>query len=177
MMSGMQGLLIPWLESLKHYAYMCLLLSSPERLPYAPRATLLTICVYFAVGLLLIDAQQGAAAIGGQILLEISMLGLIAYLGLNLKGLLPRWQQTFSALVGINLVITAASIPLRGALGIDGAEPNRALIYLTLALLFWNLAVVSLIFRRAFEISVQLSAMIAFSYFVVYQIISVWFYT
>ncbi len=177
MMSPMQGLLIPWLESLKHYAYMCLLLSSPERLPYAPQATLLTIFAYFAVGMLLIDAQQGAGAIGGQILLEISMLGLIAYLGLNLKGLLPRWQQTFSALVGINLVITAASIPLRSALDIDGAEPNRALIYLTLALLVWNLAVVSLIFRRAFEISVQLSAMLAFSYFVVYQIISVWFYT
>ncbi len=177
MMSSMQGLLIPWLESLKHYAYMCLLLSGPERLPYAPQATLLTIFVYFAVGLLLIDAQQGAGAIGAQILLEISMLGLIAYLGLNLKGLLPRWQQTFSALVGINLVITAVSIPLRGVLDIDGTEPNRALIYLTLALLVWNLAVVSLIFRRAFEISVQLSAMIAFTYFIVYQIISVWFYT
>ncbi len=177
MMSFMQGLLIPWLESLKHYAYMCLLLSSPERLPYAPQATLLTIFVYFAVGLLLIDAQQGAAAIGGQILLEISMLGVMAYIGLNLKGLLPRWQQTFSALVGINLVITAVSIPLRSVLDIDSSEPNRPLLYLTLLLLVWNLAVVSLIFRRAFEISVQLSAMIAFSYFVVYQIVSVWFYT
>ncbi len=176
-MSFMQGLLIPWLESLKQYAYMCLLLSSPERVPYAPLATLLTIFVYFAIGLLLIDAQQGAGAIGAQILLEISMLGLIAYLGLNLKGLLPRWQQTFSALVGINLVITAVSIPLRSFLDLDSAEPDRALIYLTLALLVWNLAVVSLIFRRAFEISVQLSAMIAFTYFVVYQIISVWFYT
>ncbi len=176
-MSFMQGLLIPWLESLKHYAYMCLLLSGPERLPYAPHATLLTIFAYFAVGMLLIDAQQGAAAIGAQILLEISMLGLIAYLGLSLKSLLPRWQQTFSALVGINLIITAVSIPLRQFLDIDGTEPNRTLIYLTLALLVWNLAVVSLIFRRAFEISVQLSAMIAFSYFVVYQIISVWFYT
>ena len=173
----MPSLAYLWLESLKHYVLMCLLSSSPERLPYAPRATLVSIFAYFALGLLLVNEQHGVGAIGAQIGLEIAMLAGIAYLGLQLKGLLPRWHQTVSALIGINLVITAASLPLRGLLEPGDQGPGSLLLTLTLLLVVWNLAVLSMIFRRAFEISLQLSAMLAFVYFVVYQIVSIGFYT
>ena len=39
-----------------------------------------------------------------------------------------------------------------------------------------NLAVMSLIFKRSFEISTQLSAMIAFGYFVIYHITFYWLF-
>ena len=39
-----------------------------------------------------------------------------------------------------------------------------------------NLAIISLIFKRSFEITTQLSAMISFNYFVVYQILVYWMY-
>ena len=47
MMSAMQDILGQWLTSLRHYFYMCLFLSSPERLPYSPQALLLTGFAYF----------------------------------------------------------------------------------------------------------------------------------
>ena len=46
MMSAMQNLLGPWLVSLRHYVYLCLLLSSPARLPYHPQAIVFNIFSY-----------------------------------------------------------------------------------------------------------------------------------
>ncbi len=85
-------------------------------------------------------------------------------------------MQTYSALICINVVITAATIPVYNLVADSGGDGDSLLIYITLAILVWNLAVLSLIFKRAFEISTHLSAMISFSYFFVYQFIVIWFY-
>ena len=47
------------------------------------------------------------------------------------------------------------------------------LTYLTMAIIFWNLAVISLILKRAMEISTWISTMIAFNYFLFYQFLTV----
>ena len=176
MMSSMQNIFGQWLTSLKHYILMCLLLSSPERLPYNPYCILLTILSYFMIGLLVQDEQRNYLMVCAQIILELIMLSLIAYAGLRWKQSLPRFQQTLSALIGINMVITTVSIPVNQA--VSGHEDNvsNLLIYATLATLVWNLSVLSLIFKRAFEISTHLSAMISFNYFVVYYFIVIWFF-
>ena len=176
MMSHMRKIIAQWLLSLKHYLLMCLLLSSPERLPYSPHSIALTIFSYLLIGLLLVDAQSSYAMICAQITLELGMLGLIAWVGLHWKTSLARFQQTFSALVGINVIITAASIPVYRNLASYTDSMENLLIYVTLAILIWNLAVLSLIFKRAFQISTHLSAMISFIYFVVYQFIVIWFF-
>jgi hypothetical protein len=176
MMSHMQTIIGQWLLSLKHYVLMCLLLSSPERLPYSLHSIALTVSAYLFMGSLLADEQRGYAAICAQIILELGMLSLIAYTGLRWKKSLARFQQTFSALLGINMVITAVTIPVyRGVSSLTDSTEN-SLIYVTLFILIWNLAVLSLIFKRAFEISTHLSAMISFNYFVVYQFIVIWFF-
>lgn len=172
----MQNIIGSWLASLKHYLLMCLLLSSPERLPFNPYCIALTVFSYFLVGLLLVDEQRGYAVICAQILLEMGMLGLIAYIGLRWKKSLPRFLQTYSALLGVNLVITIVTIPVYRTVASYEDSLSNLLIYATVAILIWNLAVLSLIFKRAFEISTHLSAMIAFNYFVVYQFIVIWFY-
>ena len=176
MMAPMQDIIGQWLLSLKQYILMCLLLSSPERLPYSPHSIALTVFSYLLIGLLLVDEQRSYAMVCAQIALELGMLGLIAYAGLRWKKSLARLQQTFSALLGINVIITAATIPVyRSAVShTDGME--NLLIYVTLVILIWNLAVLSLIFKRSFEISTHLSAMISFNYFVVYQFIVIWFF-
>lgn len=175
MMSQMQSLTTQWLTSLKHYLWLCLLMSSPERLPYSPRCTLLTVFFYFMLGYLLVDEQRSYAMVSMQILIEVGLLALVAWLGLRWKKLLPRFQQTLSALVGINLVISAATIPIYRLVEAGDGDTDKTLVYVTLAILFWNLAVLSLIFKRAFEISIQLSAMISFNYFVVYQFMTIGF--
>jgi hypothetical protein len=177
MMSHMQNIIGQWLVSLKHYILMCLLLSSPGRLPYNPYCTALTIFVYFLFGLTLVDEQRGYGLVCAQIVLELGMLGLIAYYGLRWKKSLPRFPQTISALIGINVVITAVTIPVyRIAIDYESNIDNL-LIYVTLVILIWNLAVLSLIFKRSMEISTHLSAMISFNYFLVYQFLVYWFST
>ena len=57
MMSAMQTVIGQWLYSLKHYVLMCLLLSSPARLPYSRYPLLLTGFAYLLIGLLLVENQ------------------------------------------------------------------------------------------------------------------------
>ncbi|MGB5327909.1 MAG: hypothetical protein WBO58_06775 [Gammaproteobacteria bacterium] len=172
----MQNIIGQWLLSLKHYILMCLLLSSPERLPYSAHSIALTIFSYLLIGLLLVDEQRSYAVVCAQLALELGMLGLIAYTGLRWKKLLARFQQTFSALLGTNMIITAAMIPVYRSVLNHTDNMENLLIYLTLVIMIWNLAVLSLIFKRSFEISTHLSAMISFNYFVVYQFIIIWFF-
>ncbi len=176
MMSQMQNIIGQWLLSLKHYILMCLLLSSPERLPYSAHSIALTIFSYLLIGLLLVDEQRSYAIVCAQLALELGMLGLIAYAGLRWKKLPARFQQTFSALLGTNMIITAAMIPVYRSVLNHTDNMENLLIYLTLVIMIWNLAVLSLIFKRSFEISTHLSAMISFNYFVVYQFIIIWFF-
>jgi hypothetical protein len=176
MMSHMQNIIGQWLLSLKHYILMCLLLSSPERLPYSAYSIALTAFSYLLIGMLLVDDQRSYAMVCAQIILELGMLGLIAYAGLRWKKSLARFQQTFSALLGINVIITGATIPVYRSVISNTDSTESLLIYVTLAILIWNLAVLSLIFKRSFEISTHLSAIISFNYFVVYQFIIIWFF-
>ena len=173
MMSRMQNITGHWLASLRHYFMMCLLLSSPERLPYNPYAFAITVVAYFLLGLFFVDENYSYAVITARILIEMALLATIARLGLALKNYPNRFPQTFSALVGINLVMTLAAIPLQGLFtaGADGSSAAANLIFILF--MVWNLAAISLVFKRAFEISISLSAMISFSYFVANLIIEV----
>lgn len=176
MMSAMQNILGQWLYSLKHYLLMCLLLSSPERLPHSPYSLPLTGLVYFLAGLLLVGPERSYAIVCLQILLELLMLGLISYLALRWKQRLTRLQQTFSALLGTNLLFTLLAIPIYRMGSVSGGADDNLLVYAILVLQVWNLAVLSLIFKRAFEVSTQLSAMLSFGYFIIYQITVFWLY-
>ena len=164
----MQNILGPWLVSLRQYTLMCLFLSSPERLPYHPYCIPMTVFAYFAVGVALVDEQRSYGAIGAQILVELVLLGIVTYAALHLKRLLPRLQQTLSALIGINLVITVVTIPVYRAISNQQDPIDAALFYATIAILVWNLAVLSMIFKRALEIPTQMSVILSFTYFMLY---------
>jgi hypothetical protein len=159
-----------WLVCLKHYGLMCLFLSSPERLPYNPVCIRISLFCYFLLGILLIDEQRGYAVICSQIILELVILAAITYIGLKLKASLSRFQQTFSALLGTSMLLS----PIYQVVANNGgsqAEGNSLLLYVTLLIIFWNLAILSLIFKRSLEISTPLAAMLSFNYFLVYQFV------
>jgi hypothetical protein len=50
-------------------------------------------------------------------------------------------------------------------------QPGTLTLQLNLLLLFWNLAVISLIFKRAFEIRTIVAGIIAFNYFLLYELL------
>jgi len=171
----MQNILGQWLASLRHYALLCLLLSSPERLPFNPYAFTLSVLAYFGIGMLLVDSANEYGVIAGRILLEMGMLAAVVHVGLKIRQWPERFAQTFSALVGINLVVTAVSIPLQKLVGVNVEGTSTLAYYVFVAILVWNLAAISLVLKRAFEISTPFSAMISFCYFVVNYVIVVLF--
>ena len=129
------------------------------------------------MGFALVNDQRDYMAVASQILFELSLLALVAFAGLKWKGLLFRFEQTYSALIGINLIISAVTLPIFYLIPDGNPETaiQNSLIYTTIAIVFWNLAVLSQIFKRAFEINTVMSAMIAFNYFMLYQFTVIWF--
>jgi hypothetical protein len=87
--------------------------------------------------------------------------------------------QTMSALIGTNLIMTSVSLPLYSLVidhNVSAQSVSQLEINLSMALIFWNLAVLSLIFKRAFGLGTLISAMVSFNYFVLYQLIILWLY-
>ena len=169
----MQNVFGYWLQNLRQYLYLCLLSSSPERLIFSPQAFALTLLAYFGLASLLVDAERGYGLIAAHLVLELAMLALLARTALQLKGMGNRFAQTYSALVGINLIVTAVSALLQILVGADAGESRAAAFYLFIAVLVWNLAAMSLVFKRALEISTPASAMLSFGYFVIYYVLVV----
>ena len=168
-----------WLYCLKQYALMCVFASGPERLPNSPACIVLSVLAYFLIGFALVGPEHSYALVIAQILYEVALLSLLAYAGLKWKAMLSRFKQTWSALIGINLIISAVTIPIFRMMTDSSNTPDNIenkVLYATMLMIFWNLAVLSQIFKRAFEINTVMSAMIAFNYFLVYQFIVVWFF-
>jgi len=166
-----------WLISLKHYVLMCLFVSGPDRLPGGLHSILFSLLCYCLIGFSLVDEQHSYSTIILQIALELALLALVIYVGLKWKNMLSRLDQSFSALLGVNMVISAVSIPVYKFLTEDYAndgEISRSVLNLTLLIVFWNLSVMSLILKRALNINTVLAAMISFNYFMVYQFLVIW---
>lgn len=166
-----------WLNCLKHYILMCLFVSGPERLPHSLHCILFSLLAYFLLGFSLVDEQRDYPMVVIQILLELGLLALVVQAGLKWKKKQARFHQTFSALLGVNLIISAVSILVyqMQSQSINlGGEIDQSILIVMIAIVFWNLAVLSLIFKRAFEINTILSSIISFNYFMIYQFIIFW---
>ncbi|MFT5218110.1 MAG: hypothetical protein ACI822_001010 [Gammaproteobacteria bacterium] len=161
-----------WSACLKQYLLMSLFLSSPDRLPARGQYIPLTFLAYFLTGLLLVDEQRGYLSICAQIVYEQLLLFIIVWSGLKLSGYLSRLQQSYSALLGVNLIISLATIAIFHLT--DSTDPGNGFVTVTLLVIFWNLAVLSLLFKRSFEISTPAAAMVAFSFFMFYQFSVFW---
>lgn len=162
-----------WLVCLRHYVQMCVFRSSPSNLPFNPQTILLTLLAYVIVGYLLLGNERSLISIVGQISIEVGILFGISYLVLKLIKKPERMIQTLSALIGVNLIVSLVSIPIFHLLSapLDDQQVNPLLIQINVILLVWNLAIISLIFKRSFQIRTLLAGVIAFNYFLLYEFI------
>jgi len=162
-----------WLISLRLYLQMSLFLASPSSLPYSPGALVISIFAYVLVAEALLGEVKNLPEIVLQVGIEILILYLISYAVLTLQKKQARLLQTLSALVGVNLIISVASLLLVALLPDmqNSEQPDPLLIQLNLAILLWNLTVISLIFKRCFEIRTISAGFIAFNYLLIYEFI------
>ena len=123
-------------------------------------------------GILSTGQPWSLVSIVAQIAVEVGILYLITLVALTLSRKRERALQTLSALIGVNLVISFISIPIFQFLPPSTPEQvDPVTLQVNLLILVWNLAVISLIFKRAFEISTALAAFVAFNYFLLYEFI------
>lgn len=169
----MKGLILEWIICLKIYLRMCIFISSPSQLPPGLACIALTFVAYLVVGLLWLADQQGIPAVVTQVGLEVSILYAFSFIILKFRNKIERLRQTMSALIGSSLIISMVSIPILSILPEAPAEDqiNALTLQVNLLLLFWNLAVISLIFKRAFEISTIAAGFIAFNFFLLFELI------
>jgi len=159
-----------WLANLPRLIKISLLMESPAALPYRPGALILTLACYLMVGFIALGSKYPLPAIFAQVLTEVLILGAISYLLLRIKGKLLRFVQTLYALIGVNLVISLISLLVLQVLAPGGEiEADSWLVKAQLLILLWNLAAVSLVFQRAFEIPTMLAAFAAFNYLLLYE--------
>ncbi len=167
----MSQLLNLWIYSLKHYGLMCLFRSSPSNLPVYPQVIALSLVAYVAVGYILLGQHRSLASIVIQIFIEVMILLTVTQVALMLIQRRERLFQTMSALIGVNLIISLVTVPVFQLLPatVEGGPVDPIALQINIMLLIWNLAVISLIFKRAFDIRTMSAGFLAFSYFLVYE--------
>ncbi|MCP4076293.1 MAG: hypothetical protein GY744_08925 [Gammaproteobacteria bacterium] len=167
----MNSILSVWFNSLKHYLQLSVFSSSPAKLPFSPASVILTLVAYITVGELLLGAERGLLSIIIQIGIEVLILFTITFIVLKITRKPERLLQTLSALIGVSLIISLVSLLIMSALpdSSNADEINPLIIQANIILLLWNLAAISLIFKRAFEIRTLTAGIIAFNYFLFYE--------
>ncbi len=161
-----------WLVCLKHYLKMCLFLSSPSNLPFNPYTVVLTLLAYVIAGYALLGSERSLISISGQILIEIGLLYAISSVVLKLVKKPERLIQTMSALIGINLIVSLVSIPIFYLLSAPTPDQLSPIAFqIDIIFRLWNLAIISLIFIRSFQINTLLAGFMAINYFLFYIIL------
>ena len=117
--------------------------------------------------------QRSLPSIAAQVLVEILILYVISYTILRITKKSERLLQTLSSLIGVNLVISIVGLPIMYLLPevIPGEPIDPLVLQLNLLLLLWNLAVISLIFKRSFDIRTLTAGFLSFNYFLLYELI------
>jgi hypothetical protein len=148
--------------------------ASPEQLPTSKACTIKAFLVYCAVNLWLLDIHSSALDVLVKIAVEMGLLTVFLKIGLMLTKKPERFEQTLSALIGIGMVISLISVPIYYLFipqFLQQQDISQTVINITLVLLVWNLAVISHIFKRSFEISTLMAAVVAFNYLIFFEMI------
>ena len=154
-------------ELFKRVVYVSLSLRGPDSLPGSQAMLALCLVPWAAVSiagnLLVLPGHPVPALLG--VALELALLLGYSWLALQLAGKLERWPQTLVALVGVQAVIEAASLPLTWLLARQD-EPSLILQAADFAFTAWWLVAMANILSRAVDRSLLSGVLLALGHFV-----------
>lgn len=159
---------------LKIYYKMSFFKASPDQLPFNASCAIKALAVYCVINFGLLDTHSSVFDVLLKVAVEMGLITIFLKIGLKVTQKPERFVQTFSALIGIGMIISLFSIPIYYLFipqFLQQQDINQTVINITVLLLVWNLAVISYIFKRALEVSTLMSAVIAFNYLIVFEII------
>lgn len=139
------------------YWQICRMRTGPEQVP---PVLILTVVTFLAYALLSFAAYMGVSGLAFEysamsLMVITALWALLVYGVLAFKGLAPRFQQTFTAVLGTDVVLTALSLPLlvvSKQFSKDSTLFTLAAV-LWLVIFIWNILIKGFIFHRAFNVS------------------------
>lgn len=153
---------------------ICLYQKGPQDVPASAALFYLMVLAYFAIGAVVLGMQAGWVIGISQAVVELVLVlgfvwGLLALLRKP-----ARFQQTATALLGSDTLISAAALPLLFSVKV---APQAAFPYvLLIGLMLWSMAVTGHILRHALSKPLAFGIGLAVLYFLVtYQIMAYWF--
>lgn len=142
--------------------------ANAEDVPASRFLMVLTICVYFALSLTVILAENSLGKAVSTVLIGLAMMIGFAQAGLWVRNFMNRSLQTVTALAGTGVVFDLLSWPLILLASRYTAEQLMFPRFLLLLLLFWNIAVIGHILRNALSIpfwaGIGIAVMYVFTY-------------
>ncbi len=156
------------------FVAICLYQKGPQDVPASAGLFYLVVLAYFAVGAVVLGMQAGSVIGIAQAAVELVLvLGFVwGLLALSRKP--ARFQQTATALLGTDTLISVAALPLLLAVkvGPQAAFPT----VLLMGLMIWSMAVTGHILRHALSKPLSFGIGLAVLYFLVtYQVMAYWF--
>ncbi len=155
---------------IKLFFDIAVLEKGPQDIPASPWLLRLLIPIYMAVNFLILLLSSEAVNALLQVIVEVALIILFSWCILFYTGKLPRFQQTTTALLGTDTLISLFAFPAIATL--IGLGSALALVVVVL-LMLWHWVVTGHIFRHALSQPLIFGLGIAFLYIVVsYQVMA-----
>ncbi len=161
-------------ELIKLFFSICLFKKGPEDVPGSNFLLSLLIPVYFCVSYLVLSLSNDQINTVLQVLVEVILILGISWVILFLSKKPERYQQTASALMGTDTIISFFALPAMATL--IGQGSSFAFIFVVL-LMIWHWVVSGHIFSHALEQPIGFGLGVAFLYMLTsYQVMGFLFF-
>ena len=144
---------------------IAVLRTPPHAVPASTSLLVLMLGLHLLVGFVHGQLSLSAGAAAGSALLGTLVVAAFVHGMLAVARKAPRTRQTLTALAGCEVVIGLVALPV--VMAFQGTEDPGGAGILLLALLGWNLAVATHVFRHALDVSPFAGVAVAAGYMIV----------
>jgi hypothetical protein len=139
---------------INYFVDLCLLRAAPQELPASSAVFQLALVANVLVGLLLIaGARMGPLLSLMESLLEVGLMLAVLRAGLYWRRLLPRFQQTATAIMGSSALLGLVALPMLSLTNSGDGDAATFSGLLLVLLLLWSVVVLGHIVRHAFNLA------------------------
>jgi hypothetical protein len=158
---------------------ICMLRSGPQDLPASVFLLRVVLALNILVGTLVSMPVSGFDRALMEVILDIALLAMLLYAGLQWRGLTVRFAQIFIALMGTGIVLGMLMMPVIYQLVAANAanEPAPVAALAWWGIVLWNVTVFAHILRHGFNIHLAYGFVLAIGYILLFWQISDWIFT
>jgi len=158
---------------------ICMLRAGPQDLPASAFLLRIVLALNILVSILVSLPLSGFDRAAMEVILDIVLLAILLYAGLQWRGLTGRFAQIFIALMGTGIVFGMLMMPvvyqLVAANAVNEVAPVTALVWW--GIVFWNMMVFAHILRHGFAIHFAYAFVLAIGYILLFWQVSDWIFT